>query len=122
MMCPECRRGATLPRPSTSSPSPMLLTDFNHLHPRSQNSLVYTASHKMTGAATFAHRTEKKEKTKKKRKTRLRKNETSSRLFLLVFLSRYLASRTCPDCLTERVSCPLSLDQPATRRLLLGVK
>lgn len=69
--------------------------------------------------------TQKKEKnTKKKRKTQLSKNETSSRLFLLVFffLSRYLASRTCSDCLTERAACPLCHDQPATRRLLLGVK
>lgn len=70
-MCPECRRGATPPsHPSTSSPSPMLLTDFNHLHSRSQNSLVYTASHEMTGAATFAHRAHRK-----KRKTRKRKEK-----------------------------------------------
>lgn len=63
-MCPECRRrGAPFPRRLLLPP--LLLTDFNHLQPRSQNSLVYTASHKMTGAATFAHRTEEEENTKK---------------------------------------------------------
>lgn len=57
------------PRYPTTSPTPAwLLTDFNHLQAHSQNSLVYTASHKMTGAATFAHRARRRKWQKKLRK------------------------------------------------------